>query len=335
MMRPVQIRCLIALFAALFILTSALWAESEWARKGKDYYGMRRYADALGALRKAIKIDPNDSVALYYLGLVYRDNKNFERAISFFTRACRADKRYEEPAIELTKMHIAISNNYRQDGNVSDSVAELEKIFRAGILSIDAGVGLMELYDAKRRYKSIMDLGEKLEDNRSLIIGDDALWGKVYYYMGISAKKMKKYGLAEKLLNRAVNSLREHPNARASYEQVKLIQRKRLLPILKAADQYVKSSQYSDALLKYREALKIDANNTDVKKRILHITALIEAQNLVEKAKKMEQDGLWVQARDLLMQASQKAPGDADILLKLKHVDQMLRKIAGSASGSQ
>ncbi len=304
-----------------------LLAESEYARKGKDYYGMRRYADALGALRKAIKMNPNDAVALYYLGLVYRDNKNYERAINFFTRACRSNKRYEEPAIELCKMHVAISNNYRQDGNVSDAISELEKIFRAGILSIDAGVGLMELYDAKRRYKTIMDLGNKLENNRSLVIGDDAHWGKVYYYMGISAKKMKQYNLAERLLNRAVNSLREHPNARASYEQVKLIQRKRLMPILIAADRYAKAGEYSNALLKYREALKLDAKNANVKKRILQITELIEAQNLVEKAKKMEQDGLWIKARELLEQASHKAPGNADILVRMRRVDKMLTKL--------
>ena len=77
----------------------------ELAEMGEGYYGLRRFVDALGVLKKAVRVDPRNDKALYLLGMIYRDTNNFENADSCFRRALRYNSENLPARDELVQLH--------------------------------------------------------------------------------------------------------------------------------------------------------------------------------------------------------------------------------------
>ena len=299
----------------------------EYADKGEAYYGLRRFVDALSVLKKAVKEDPEHDRALYYLGLIYRDTDNYERAGYYFTKALKSNSNNGQAREELVKLHHTFAAQYSSDGNVNDAIKELNQIFSLGVYYIDTAVMLMNLYDAKRDYQSMINLAKRFEHNSSKVTGDVDLWGKFYYYGGMAAYKLKDYSYAEHLFDRSLKSQFEHSGAQAAYDQVRLILKKRVLPVLKKADAYARKGDYRKALETYKDALEIDSENSTIKDRIHRVENLLEAKNLLSEAKQMENDGQWVRAYELLEKASLKSPGDPDILGRIARIEKVLIKL--------
>jgi len=71
------------------------WTESEpedpiaWTTLGATYGDLKRYDDAIEALRQALRIDPECAEAWYYLGIAYIKLKRYDDAIEAYRQALR------------------------------------------------------------------------------------------------------------------------------------------------------------------------------------------------------------------------------------------------------
>jgi tetratricopeptide (TPR) repeat protein len=299
----------------------------ELADLGANYYGLRRFVDALGVLKKAVRIDPQNDKALYYLGMIYRDTDNYERADSYFRRALHYNSKNSAAMDEVIQLHYNLAKQYSNDGNVNDAIKELNLISSLNVFSLDCTVFLMSLYDSKQDYESMVALTHNIDGHSNSVVGDETVWGSIYYFGGTAAYKLKDFGLAEKWFENSMKSNSEHPGARAAYDQVRSLQKKKLLPILKKGDELARDGNYSEAVEVYKIALAVDIDNSTIKSRIEKAQNLVDAGALLMAAEKFENDGQWVKAYDLLEQASQRSPGDPDILGRLQRIEKVLVKL--------
>jgi tetratricopeptide (TPR) repeat protein len=68
----------------------------DYFREGNDFYGLRRYDDALRSYDKAIEIDPNFADAWYYRGLALSKLDRYNEAIASYEMAIRIDPNWTE-----------------------------------------------------------------------------------------------------------------------------------------------------------------------------------------------------------------------------------------------
>lgn len=79
--------CIITVPSVIFLLTILLPGQtSEQTEKGIEFYHSWQYQDAAKVLREALKADPQDVQARYYLGLSLLLEQNFSEALDIFVQ---------------------------------------------------------------------------------------------------------------------------------------------------------------------------------------------------------------------------------------------------------
>ena len=91
---------------ALELINDSTIAES---KKGIDLVRSGRYNDALLVFDAVAKKQPNNSVALYDLGVTYKFLSNYTQALKMLQRACKLkkDPRYREQLNEVKRLDAA------------------------------------------------------------------------------------------------------------------------------------------------------------------------------------------------------------------------------------
>ena len=93
-------------------------------RRGIQNFQREEYAEAEQQFRAALKVSPRSSWAWYNLGLLYMEQRNWEKAREYFTEAINGDV---QPTWLEVWSYIYKGNAWDADGNRERAVAEYEK----------------------------------------------------------------------------------------------------------------------------------------------------------------------------------------------------------------
>jgi len=93
-------------------------------RRGIQHFQREEYAEAEDQFRQAIKLNPRSSLAWYNLGLLYMEQRNWQKARESFTEALNADL---EPSWLEVWSYIKKGNTFDADDQRERAVAEYNK----------------------------------------------------------------------------------------------------------------------------------------------------------------------------------------------------------------
>jgi aminopeptidase N len=98
-------------------------------RRGIQHFQREEYAEAEEQLRAALKLSPRSSWAWYNLGLLFMEQRNWQKAREYFSEAINGDL---DPSWLEVWSYIYRGNTYDADGQRDRAVAEYEKARQNG-----------------------------------------------------------------------------------------------------------------------------------------------------------------------------------------------------------
>jgi tetratricopeptide (TPR) repeat protein len=93
-------------------------------RRGIQHFQREEFAEAEDQFRAAIKLNPRSSLAWYYLGQLYMEQRNWQKAREYFTEALNGDL---EPSWLEVWSYIRKGNAFDADDQRERAVAEYNK----------------------------------------------------------------------------------------------------------------------------------------------------------------------------------------------------------------
>jgi len=219
------------------------------------YSSVKDFDKALNCLNKVIKLEPNNAVSYYLLGLAYFDMQKYGAAQKNFIKAKQL-----KPNLEGVSFHLGAL--YDQKGKFEQAVTEMENEIKfnpdyapalnyLGYTYADKG---MKLDEAETLVKKAVALEP---DNGSYI---DSL-GWLYF-------KENKYDEAEKYLNSAAEKISDP----VVFEHL--------------GDLYAKQNRTLDAWNAYRKAQDLGLDKKTIKKKIKEMEKLVLPSTLQRKVLK-------------------------------------------------
>jgi aminopeptidase N len=107
-----------------YLRISEVLRTSVIVRRGIQHFQREEYAEAEEDFRSALKVSPRSSWAWYNLGLLYMEQRNWEKAREYFTETLNGDL---EPSWLEVWSYIYKGNAWDADGNRDRAVAEYNK----------------------------------------------------------------------------------------------------------------------------------------------------------------------------------------------------------------
>lgn len=169
---------------------------------GKIYIQMERYADAVMVLKKAIELQPNPKIDIYYeLGRAYFYGNRKDKAIEVWKLAL--EKPYITPE-EKTKIHMIVSTTYQNIGSYDLALQEIKKVDvtekNANIIYLHMG----ELYKSLKDYETAIGYFNKVFESAdaSILEKKDAALQIADCY--VSTKEMQNLEPAKSWIQKAI-----------------------------------------------------------------------------------------------------------------------------------
>ena len=220
-------------------------------RKGVEAVDAGKFADAETIFLKQIEQNPNDSNALYFLGMAREGNKDLSGAEAAFDAATKVDaenvRAWQELGLvqakqgegakakatleELKKRDAACAGSCAKAADLKAGVAKVQAAVGAGtsakldehqkLLFAHPGVGDAAYLDAvslinEHRYEKALDSLKEAE----------AAFGPhpdILTYIGFANRKLGRYELAEEYYQRALKAAPEHRGATEYYGELKVV----------------------------------------------------------------------------------------------------------------
>lgn len=106
-----------------------LWANLGAAELGRlEVAGPKQQRRAIDAYYKALKVDPYAPNVHYHLGLIYKEQGEFTRALAMFQRAIEVNPADRDAAYWLQRMRAAGTDNDADDNPPSDDTSAGQRL---------------------------------------------------------------------------------------------------------------------------------------------------------------------------------------------------------------
>jgi tetratricopeptide (TPR) repeat protein len=115
----------------------------ELCRAGETYLSKRQYIDAEIHLWQALQINPEYIPALIDMGSLRAEQRNFEKAIQYFSKALAIDP------LNATA-HFNLSTLYKRQGRFAEAQAELIKFKESESIAKQKGEGIQSVVPVRR-----------------------------------------------------------------------------------------------------------------------------------------------------------------------------------------
>lgn len=181
-----------------FADTDALASARGAFSRGRVYYDAGEYDNAASQFKEAVKEDPTNAEAYYYLGMSYRAERAFDAADAFKT-AVNLDPDYIDAYCSLGEV-------YNQLEMYKNSIQALRQALRIEPDNFDALIQLGIAYASDKEYKAAVKVLE-----RALNIEPDA---NAYLYVGLACMATRDYDKALDSFQAAVD---QYPDFHEAY----------------------------------------------------------------------------------------------------------------------
>lgn len=125
----------------LVFVSAVAWAGTaeEWRKKGVSAIEVGFYNVAITCFKKAIAIDPNDSVSLLNMGLAYSKKGKTKEAISYYQKTIAVDP-------NLVEAHYHLGVAYNEKGKIDKAIPSLKKAIDLGYNNAEVHALLGDIY---------------------------------------------------------------------------------------------------------------------------------------------------------------------------------------------
>lgn len=219
---------------------------------GISYYRTGKLADAEQAFNSAIKADPKNSAALYYLGRIAYERKDYDAAINLLNRATLSDANSSLGWALLTEVYV--QRAAAKEGNKPDEAqADYLNAVRAGgnLYRIKPDAAAAAQYG-----QALLGAGEYIQAAgifEKAAAGADAD-GSLLYLLGFAYSRAKNFPRAISALERAAQKTPDQINI---YREL--------------GYDYESSRQFAKALVTYQKAARLAPEDVDLQAAIKRV----------------------------------------------------------------
>ena len=267
----------------------------QWLNYGNQLWRVEKFDEAIIAIEKAIKLDPDLHQAHYALGLVYVSQKEDEKALEQFDRTIELQfsyyqawrerskildrlKKYEEALIAIDKAIVWEENDfnlYYRRGLILDSLDRLDEAIKAYTRSLKIKPNFSHPYNNLGTVYARQNKWDKAFDNFKQAIKIDPNNATAYSNSGVIYNDRKQWDSALNSLNLAIEIDPKNVNA---YNNRGIT--------------YSNLEKYDLALADYNKSLKLDPQNAEAYNNIGILYNLLKKSNqaLVHANKAIEID---------------------------------------------
>jgi tetratricopeptide (TPR) repeat protein len=185
--------------------------DDHYDRMGVDYLNNGQHNYAIGALKKAVKLNPSNAEAHFNLGRAYKRGGMDEKARTEFSISNRLNPEIFNECVEKyrekidyepteTQNYSELGSAYAEKGMINDAIDAYKKLIAVEPENARAHYSLGTLYSKKRMYDDATDefwMAVEIDPDMS-----EAHYnlGLVYYKQGMFEKAIVEYKAALKLL---------------------------------------------------------------------------------------------------------------------------------------
>ena len=275
---------------------------------GFSYYNLGDFNNAIEHFNKSIKLelakDPKDQdkdsldQTYYDLAVAYSDNGSFDDAADAYGNAFKVNPKDSNAAVNqagaidaTVNSHLEKASNFLVNSQYSDAIAEYQKV-------------LQYQPDNKQAQNFIADTRGKLE----IEVKKHYSSGKSHYQRGNTVEALNEWNLALKMDPSNEGVLKAIKNA-------KVKGRDRVKSLLAEGDEFYNSKNYSDAMVSYMKAKKLEPGNPAVKSKLAKLAKnqKKDTENVFAKAMKYYSKRDYLSAKKYLQVAQQLSPDDPRI----------------------
>lgn len=188
-------------------ISSAIYAgpADTYLKKGKDYYGLFQYQQAVENLEKAVSLDASGYEGHYYLGLSLRKLNQLDKAAQSLEQAVKLGPDEDDCRKALGSIYLQFAKDQKQAGNRERMLAFLEKACIAYPQNTPVWVTLYEFWTADRRWQSIADTVKHIKQHNqtALEAGDDVNLQKAFILAAKAFIALRDHGSARDCLTHA------------------------------------------------------------------------------------------------------------------------------------
>ena len=215
--------------------------------RGLAEFNTGKRADAERSFNAAIKADPKNTAALFYLGRIAYEQKNWDNAIAMFNRATTADARLADAWKFLTLAYInrgAAATDAKADADYLNAVRASEGLVRAKPTDLGALALNGQALIYAKQYAQAVPVLERATTNVNA-------QGPTFYLLGIAYSRTKNFPKAIAALERATQKT---PEDVSIYRELGYA--------------YEVSKQYAKALAAYQKGSSLAPDDADLKQSV-------------------------------------------------------------------
>lgn len=275
---------------------------------GFSYYNLGDFQNAIEHYKRSIALetqkDPKaqdiDSLdeTYYDLGVAYNDNAAFDDAAEAFGNAFKINQKDSNAAVakvqavdSAVNAHMEKASNYLLSNQYADAINEWTQVLHFQPENAQA-----KSFIADAKVKRDAEVNKHLSQGLSLL-----------------RKRNTVDGLNE--LNLVLKMDPDNQSAKKAIRAAKVNNKLQVKALVAEGDEFYDAKDYSDALISYLKAQKLDSSNASVRKKVakLKSSQSKDTKNVLEKAMKYYAKKDYLNAKKYLLVAQQLNSSDAAI----------------------
>lgn len=285
----------------IFVFNVSVYAQSAAAREFNDkaYAAMQSglYKEATDNLKKAMEIAPTWGEPVFNAANLMRLRKNDAKAFALYKKAYELEpknKKYAETYAQWIEAKIKVANV-----NSPEAMELKSELIKVNPRKLNVALEVVNYTKSNKNLKAASQIAKKVVDANSDLKGqyDSTELGQLYLilaeqeYVSGNIDSAKKYS----------DDARRFPNvtgAESLAEKIRKEQKSSIDDFISRADKAEKAGRYNEAEKILEEASSVAPNNSTIEQKKESIKIAREVTNVVNIAKKLENDERWSEMID-------------------------------------
>lgn len=275
---------------------------------GFSYYNLGDFNNAIDHYTKSIALETKKPEAeqdkdsldetYYDLGVAYSDNASYDQAAEAFGNAFKNNPKDSNAAVAQAQSldaavnsHMEKASNFLLSNQYSDAIAEWNKVLKVQP-------------DNKQAQGFIDDAKGKLAEEVNKHLATGKSWAK----RGNTVDALNELNIAHQMDP-------DNPAVNKAIAALKVNNKQKVKALVAEGDEFYRSNDYSDALISYLKAQKVDPHNSAVKKKVAMLKSKQskDIKNVLDKANRAYDKRDYLNAKKYFQVAQQLDPGNENV----------------------